>query len=189
MQTHPILSAHSRQSEKRAWRRKGGRSSRRSVPMAGLPMGPDKNRGQRRKARPSCGPNGTQEGNAPIKKFEPNTISATAAFSAAAAVIFPHARCSRGCQSKSPAADSSGCRREALGFSRRGRSAVWVSRTCHRSTRPIQNALSLALRAEAARRRHSSARRRNSSTITSRPFADRSRSPLFRSGFTKLYQI
>jgi hypothetical protein len=74
-------------------------------------------------------------------------------------------------QSKSPAVDSSGCRRD-FGFSRRGRSAVCVSNACHRSARPVQNALSAALRAAAARRRHSSARRRNSSKITSRPFAD-----------------
>lgn len=80
-------------------------------------------------------------------------------------------------QSKS-AVESSECLR-SFGFSRLGRSMVWVSSACHRSTRPIQKALSFALRAAAASRRHSSARRRNSSTLTSRPSFGRPSSPLF----------
>ena len=101
----------------------------------------------------------------------------------------PFARVSRERQSKSPAADSSECLR-GFGFSRLGRSIVWISSACHRSTRPIQKALSFALRAAAASRRHSSARRRNSSTITSRPSFGRPTSPPFlRPGIHKLYQI
>jgi hypothetical protein len=83
-------------------------------------------------------------------------------FIARPASVFANALRER--QSKSPAADSSECLR-GLGFSRLGRSIVWISSACHRSTRPIQKALSFALRAAAASRRHSSARRRNSSTI------------------------
>jgi hypothetical protein len=100
-------------------------------------------------------------------------------------------RCNRwrGRQSKSPAVDSSECRLD-LDLCGRGRSAVWLSNACHRSTRPIQNALSLALRAVAARRRHSSARRRNSSKITSRPSADRPTLPFSGRGYIhKPYQI
>ena len=51
----------------------------------------------------------------------------------------------------------------ASGEGRVGAGCRRFSSACHRSTNPNQNALSLALRAAAARRRHSSARRWNSS--------------------------
>jgi hypothetical protein len=51
----------------------------------------------------------------------------------------------------------------ASGGGRVGAGCRRFSSARHRSTSPNQNALSLALRAVAARRRHSSARRRNSS--------------------------
>jgi hypothetical protein len=51
----------------------------------------------------------------------------------------------------------------ASGGGRPGAGCPRFSSACHRSTNPNQNALSLALRAAAARRRHSSARRWNSS--------------------------
>jgi hypothetical protein len=53
--------------------------------------------------------------------------------------------------------------------SRLSRSGCWVSRVfsaCQRARSPNQKALSLALRAPMARRRHSSARRRKCSTFT-----------------------
>jgi len=95
---------------------------------------------------------------------------------------------SRECQSKSPAAESSDCLRD-LGFSGLGLAAVWLSSACHRSTNPNQNALSLALRAAAARRRHSSARRRNCSTLTSRPSPDRPTAPFSGRKIQQLYRI
>jgi hypothetical protein len=74
-----------------------------------------------------------------------------------------------------PSADSSDCRlRGDWGLSRTG---CWVSRTssaCQRATSPNQNALSLALLASTARRRHSSARLRKCSMLTCLLPADRS---------------
>ena len=77
------------------------------------------------------------------------------------------------------AADSSDCRlRGDRDLSRTGCCAFWTSSARHRSTSLNQNALSLALRATEARRRHSSARRRKCSTLTCFLPADRLSCPI-----------
>jgi hypothetical protein len=57
--------------------------------------------------------------------------------------------------------------------------SFWISSTSQRATNPNQNALSLALPASAARRRHSSARRRKCSILTYFLPSDRPISLLF----------
>ena len=61
--------------------------------------------------------------------------------------------------------DKLDCRR-GRGLARGDLAALCVSNACQRSTSLNQNAVSSALRAAEARRRHSSARRRNCSTLT-----------------------